>query len=167
MALFESPGSSREEVIGSDVGTRALSVTAVETDFVNDVYDKLAKVYDWTFGPTLHPGRVQAIQRMGIKRGDRVLDVRQRQRFGLQVAHIGRRHLQRRGGDQVPVSIFCLAHLSDDGKERTDDGEKYGLPEPEGVAECRAGNRRPCHPANQPGPSLAWADTRRQLGASG
>lgn len=75
MALFESPGSSREEVIGSDVGTRALSVTAVETDFVNDVYDKLAKVYDWTFGPTLHPGRVQAIQRMGIRPGDRVLEV--------------------------------------------------------------------------------------------
>lgn len=76
MALFESPSSStRDEVIGSDAGTRALSVTAVENDFVNDVYDKLAKVYDFTFGPTLHPGRVQAIQRMGIRPGDRVLEV--------------------------------------------------------------------------------------------
>lgn len=75
MALFEAPGSSQDDVIGSDAGTRALSVTAVETDFVNDVYDKLAKVYDWTFGPTLHPGRVQAIQRMGIRPGDRVLEV--------------------------------------------------------------------------------------------
>src|SRR6185503_20929889 len=29
----------------------------------------------FTFGPTLHPGRVQAIQRMGIRSGDRVLEV--------------------------------------------------------------------------------------------
>ena len=32
-------------------------------------------MYDVVFGPTLHPGRVQAIQRMGIKPGDRVLEV--------------------------------------------------------------------------------------------
>ena len=51
----------------SDAATRALSVTAVENDFVEGVYDKLAAVYDWTFGPTLHPGRLQAIQRMGIQ----------------------------------------------------------------------------------------------------
>src|SRR5207247_9086901 len=31
--------------------------------------------YDFTFGPTLHPGRVDAIRRMGIKPGDRVLEV--------------------------------------------------------------------------------------------
>ena len=76
MALFEPAHSSRDEdLIGSDAATRALSVTAVENDFVNGVYDKLAKVYDFTFGPTLHPGRVQAIQRMGIRPGDRVLEV--------------------------------------------------------------------------------------------
>ena len=46
---------------------RALSVTAVENDFVEGVYDKLAKVYDLFFGPTLHPGRLQAIQRMNIQ----------------------------------------------------------------------------------------------------
>jgi phosphatidylethanolamine/phosphatidyl-N-methylethanolamine N-methyltransferase len=51
------------------------AVTAVENDFVARVYEKLASVYDFTFGPTLHPGRVQAIQRMGIKAGDRVLEV--------------------------------------------------------------------------------------------
>jgi len=39
------------------------------------VYGKLASVYDLIFGPTLHPGRVQAIQRMGIRPGDRVLEV--------------------------------------------------------------------------------------------
>ena len=60
----------------SDPNTgRALSVTAVENDFVAGVYEKLASVYDFTFGPTLHPGRVQAIQRMGIRPGDRVLEV--------------------------------------------------------------------------------------------
>ena len=50
-------------------------MTAVENDFVEGVYDKLASVYDWIFGPTLHPGRLQAIQRMGISPGDRVLEV--------------------------------------------------------------------------------------------
>lgn len=77
MALFEPHHSrDREEfVASSDAATRALSVTAVENDFVNGVYEKLASVYDLIFGPTLHPGRVQAIQRMGIKPGDRVLEV--------------------------------------------------------------------------------------------
>ena len=59
----------------SDAATRALSVTAVENDFVEGVYEKLASWYDWFFGPTLHPGRLQAIQRMGIEPGDRVLEV--------------------------------------------------------------------------------------------
>jgi phosphatidylethanolamine/phosphatidyl-N-methylethanolamine N-methyltransferase len=76
MALFDSPRSVEDdEFMGSDVATRALSVTAVENDFVTGVYQKLASVYDFTFGPTLHPGRMQAIQRMGIQRGDRVLEV--------------------------------------------------------------------------------------------
>jgi phosphatidylethanolamine/phosphatidyl-N-methylethanolamine N-methyltransferase len=76
MALFPPPDPSKdEEFIGSDVATRALSVTAVETDFVTGVYEKLASVYDFTFGPTLHAGRVQAIQRMDIRSGDRVLEV--------------------------------------------------------------------------------------------
>src|SRR5919201_4822348 len=76
MTLFEPPRTAdREEVIGSDAATRALSVTAVENDFVTGVYEKLASVYDVIFGPTLHPGRVRAIQRMGIRPGDRVLEV--------------------------------------------------------------------------------------------
>ena len=32
-------------------------------------------VYDLTFGPTLHPGRLQAIERMDIQPGERVLEV--------------------------------------------------------------------------------------------
>ncbi len=76
MALFEPHGSREtEEVIGSDAATRALSVTAVENDFVARVYENLAWVYDLTFGPALHPGRVDAIRRMAIRPGDRVLEV--------------------------------------------------------------------------------------------
>ena len=71
MPLFER----EEDDFGSDVGTRALSVTAVENDFVEGVYEKLAKVYDLVFGPTLHPGRVTALERMGIRPDDRILEV--------------------------------------------------------------------------------------------
>ncbi len=77
MALFNRNGrGDHEEVLSSsDVGTRALSVTAVETDFVAGVYEKLASVYDYVFGPTLHAGRLQALHRMAISSGDRVLEV--------------------------------------------------------------------------------------------
>src|SRR6266516_447580 len=76
MALFE-PDRSREteEILGSDAATRALSVTVVENDFVARVYENIAWFYDLTFGPVLHPGRVDAIERMGIRPGDRVLEV--------------------------------------------------------------------------------------------
>ncbi|MGH9373160.1 MAG: class I SAM-dependent methyltransferase [Vicinamibacterales bacterium] len=76
MALFDQKVEREEELVsGSDAATRALSVTAVENDFVEGVYDKLAKVYDYIFGPTLHPGRLRAIQRMDIQAGERVLEV--------------------------------------------------------------------------------------------
>jgi len=66
----------REDYLAaSDAATRALSVAEVENDFVEGVYDKLAKVYDLTFGPTLHPGRVQAIKKMGLMPDERVLEV--------------------------------------------------------------------------------------------
>ena len=76
MAIFEPPSSrQREELLGTDVATRALSVTVVENDFVERVYENIAWAYDAFFGPTLHPGRVQAIQRMKIGPNDRVLEV--------------------------------------------------------------------------------------------
>jgi phosphatidylethanolamine/phosphatidyl-N-methylethanolamine N-methyltransferase len=76
MALFDRKAEQEDDVVASsDAATRALSVTAVENDFVEGVYDKLAKVYDLFFGPTLHPGRLQAIQRMNIQAGERVLEV--------------------------------------------------------------------------------------------
>jgi phosphatidylethanolamine/phosphatidyl-N-methylethanolamine N-methyltransferase len=71
MPLFER----EESDFGSDVGTRALSATAVENDFVERVYEKLSKVYDLIYGPTLHPGRVTALERMGIQPDDRILEV--------------------------------------------------------------------------------------------
>ena len=76
MALFERKSQDDDELMsGSDAATRALSATAVENHFVEGVYDKLAKVYDLIFGPTLHPGRLQAIERMNIQPDERVLEV--------------------------------------------------------------------------------------------
>jgi phosphatidylethanolamine/phosphatidyl-N-methylethanolamine N-methyltransferase len=76
MSLFEPHRSTEtDEIMGSDAATRALSVTAVENDFVAKVYENIAWAYDYTFGPTLHTGRLQAIQRMGIKTTDSVLEV--------------------------------------------------------------------------------------------
>ena len=76
MPLFEPPRPSEDEdFLGSDAATRALSATAVENDFITGVYEKLSSVYDYTFGPALQAGRIRAIQRMGIRQGDRILEV--------------------------------------------------------------------------------------------
>src|SRR3954462_8893708 len=76
MALFERKAEREDELVArADAATRALSATPVENDFVEAVYDKLAKVYDLFFGPTLHPGRLRAIQRMNIQPLERVLEV--------------------------------------------------------------------------------------------
>jgi phosphatidylethanolamine/phosphatidyl-N-methylethanolamine N-methyltransferase len=74
MALFEHR-RDRSETVSGDAATRALSVTVVENDFVTRVYEKLANVYDLFFGPTLHPGRIEAIRKMKIRPGDAVLEV--------------------------------------------------------------------------------------------
>ncbi len=71
MALFERESGKFQP----DLSSQALSGIAVENDFVEGVYDKLAKVYDVFFGPILHPGRVLAVERMDIAPGDRVLEV--------------------------------------------------------------------------------------------
>ena len=71
MALFER----ENDKLRPDLNSQALSVIAVENDFVEGVYDKLATVYDVFFGPILHPGRLLALQRMEIQPGDRVLEV--------------------------------------------------------------------------------------------
>ena len=77
MALFDrQPERDDDEVIASsDAATRALSVAVFENAFVERVYDKLLRVYDLTFGPLLHPGRIQALQRMTIDPNDSILEV--------------------------------------------------------------------------------------------
>src|SRR3954466_13952734 len=75
MGLFDPPTDITDITDISDISTRALSVTAVETDFVAKVYENIAWFYDAFFGRRRHPGRVQAIQRMHIQTGDRLLEV--------------------------------------------------------------------------------------------
>jgi len=77
MSLFERPKPRRTEeiVASSDAATRALSVTVVENDFVEGVYEKLANVYDLAFGPVLNPGRLRALTRMMLQPGQRILEV--------------------------------------------------------------------------------------------
>lgn len=72
--MFELFGREND-TFGGDVATRALSVAAVENDFVERVYGKLAGVYDVVYGPPLHPGRLQAMERMQIRPDDHVLEV--------------------------------------------------------------------------------------------
>jgi phosphatidylethanolamine/phosphatidyl-N-methylethanolamine N-methyltransferase len=64
-----------DDLMTSGSGTAQLSVTVVENDFVAGVYGKLASVYDLAFGPTLQSGRLQALERMDIQPGERVLEV--------------------------------------------------------------------------------------------
>jgi len=75
MPLFERPDAEPEDIVGTDAATRALSVAVVENDFVERVYEKLAHVYDFAFGPALHAGRIRAVERMGLQPGHTVLEV--------------------------------------------------------------------------------------------
>lgn len=77
MSLFEQPGPppDRDLATSPDAASRALSVTAVENDDVAGVYERLSSVYDVVFGPTLHAGRLQALDRMKAGPGDQVLEV--------------------------------------------------------------------------------------------
>ncbi len=70
MGLF-----NEETQRSGDAATRALSVTTVEIDFVEKVYQGIASVYDYTYGPTLHPGRLEAIAKMAVRPGTHVLEV--------------------------------------------------------------------------------------------
>jgi phosphatidylethanolamine/phosphatidyl-N-methylethanolamine N-methyltransferase len=67
--------TEEDEILTGGVGAARLSVAAVENDFVEGVYEKLASVYDLAFGPALHPGRLRAIEHMNIQPGERVLEV--------------------------------------------------------------------------------------------
>lgn len=79
MSLFQAKDQAIEEALASatsgDAASRTISATAVENDFVTNVYRKLASSYDVFFGPLLHPGRIRALERMAITPSDRVLEV--------------------------------------------------------------------------------------------
>ena len=50
-------------------------VVAGGNAFIDAVYARLTPVYDLIFGAPLQPGRVAAVRQMGIRPGDRVLEV--------------------------------------------------------------------------------------------
>ena len=75
MSIDLEESDSKPLLAASDASTRALSVSPVETDFVEHVYEDISLWYDWWFGPTLHAGRLESIGRLGIQSGDRVLEV--------------------------------------------------------------------------------------------
>jgi phosphatidylethanolamine/phosphatidyl-N-methylethanolamine N-methyltransferase len=76
MALFDRTERGADDLVGaSEWASRALSVTALEQASVGRVYEKIASFYDVLFGPALHAGRRQAIKRMNIQPGHRVLEV--------------------------------------------------------------------------------------------
>jgi phosphatidylethanolamine/phosphatidyl-N-methylethanolamine N-methyltransferase len=56
-------------------GADVLSGATVGNALIDRVYAKLTPVYDVLFGPILQPGRIKAIARMDLRRGDRVLEV--------------------------------------------------------------------------------------------
>lgn len=75
--LFQHDDRRRreEDLVASVTGTAQLSAAAVENDFVERVYEKLASVYDLAFGPALHAGRRRAVRQMTLQSGDRILEV--------------------------------------------------------------------------------------------
>ena len=77
ISLFESSNLNNKDrlVVTSDVAERALSVTTVENSFVEAVYAKISSFYGLLYGPTLHPGRLEAMRRLPIKSGDNILEV--------------------------------------------------------------------------------------------
>ena len=77
ISLFERVRSTRDECVLTppDASSEALSVTSVENDFVEGVYSKIASWYDLFFGPTLHAGRIEAIRRLPIQPGHKILEV--------------------------------------------------------------------------------------------
>src|SRR5688572_33104414 len=70
MALFE-----QQTRRSGDAAANALTVTNVGTDFVEKVYQNIGRVYDYTYGPTLHPGRIEALGKMRIRPGTHGLEV--------------------------------------------------------------------------------------------
>jgi phosphatidylethanolamine/phosphatidyl-N-methylethanolamine N-methyltransferase len=66
---------SRPTAHSLGAGARALSNVDVDSGSVQQVYTKLASVYDWMFCAILQAGRVAAIRQLNIHPGDSVLEV--------------------------------------------------------------------------------------------
>ena len=77
ISLFDRPESGRrgEALASRDVASPALSVTEVDSDFVEDVYARISSWYDLFFGPTLHAGRLETIRRLPLRPGCNLLEV--------------------------------------------------------------------------------------------
>ena len=77
ISLFEPSKTGQDsDVLVADRPSRsALSVIAVENDFVHRVYTDISSWYDYFFGPTLHKGRLESMERLPISAGDNVLEV--------------------------------------------------------------------------------------------
>jgi phosphatidylethanolamine/phosphatidyl-N-methylethanolamine N-methyltransferase len=76
LSLFDTEKTRRRDALLAARGATAeVSVVAVENDFVERVYGKLAVFYDLAFGPALQPGRRRAIAGMALRPGARVLEV--------------------------------------------------------------------------------------------
>ncbi len=77
ISLFQAgdPRPNGGVLASSDAAHRALSVTAVENEFVREVYADISSWYDYFFGPTLHAGRLESMARLPITLGDRVLEI--------------------------------------------------------------------------------------------
>lgn len=75
--MFKESEPKRDDDVfrPSETTAQTLSVTTVENDFVSDVYHRISSWYDLFFGPTLHAGRLEAIQKLPIQSGDKVLEV--------------------------------------------------------------------------------------------
>ena len=68
-------GQDTDVLLASSSSHTALSVIAVENEFVHKVYTDISSWYDYFFGPTLHKGRLEAMVRLPIDSGDSVLEV--------------------------------------------------------------------------------------------
>jgi phosphatidylethanolamine/phosphatidyl-N-methylethanolamine N-methyltransferase len=76
-SLFPGSDSGPEptELTPPDADPRGLSVVGVKNEFVRKVYADISSWYDYFFGPTLHFGRIESMQRLPIGPGDDVLEV--------------------------------------------------------------------------------------------
>ena len=76
MALFPRDQDRDSGLTASaEAAVPSLSATSFESDYEAAVYGKMASVYDLIFGLPLQHGRLTAIRRMGIRPGDRILEV--------------------------------------------------------------------------------------------